>query len=65
MSIIGRRYYAESDGGPTWVGHYWSHQPKTYYVVDCDGLKGPLECDSLPEARKLADRLNRKAVPSE
>lgn len=28
------RYYAESDGDDTWVGHYTSHQAKTFYVID-------------------------------
>ncbi len=26
-------WYYESDGGRTWVGHYWSHQPVTHYLI--------------------------------
>lgn len=53
------RHYPESDGGPTWVGHYMSHQPKTYYVVDSLG-GDPIDCKSWKEAKAIADRMNQE-----
>lgn len=54
-----RRYYPESDGGDTWVGHYWSRQPKTYYVVDPMG-GDRIDCNSWKEASALAKELNER-----
>lgn len=31
-----KRFYVETDGGPTWVGTYTSYQPYTYKVVDAE-----------------------------
>lgn len=55
-----KSWYTESDGGPTWVGHYMSHQPKTYYVVNAD-TEERFDCESATEARNMADRLNNES----
>ena len=55
-----QRYYPESDGGDTWVGHYWSRQPKTYYVVDREGCDRVADCASWQEAVNMAARLNQE-----
>jgi len=49
-------WYYESDGGKTWVGHYWSYQPKTHYVTDREG--GRIDCRNKREAKELRDKLN-------
>jgi len=56
-----KRYYPEADGGDFWTGHYWSRNPKTYYVVDELG-GDPIDCESWVEAKKLAKRLNEERL---
>lgn len=55
------RYYPESDGGKTWTGSHWSHQPKTYYVVDSSG-GDRIDCKSWKEAKEKAHELNMQAA---
>lgn len=50
------QYYAESDGGGFWAGHYWSEQPKTFYVVNSEAQER-IECESMSRAEELARRL--------
>jgi len=56
-----RIFYAESDGGDTWTGSYWSKAPKQFYVVCPDGLQR-LDCPSMDSARALAEQLNKGHV---
>lgn len=59
------RYYPESDGGDTWVGHYWSRQPKTYYVVDSVTLdRVGDDCKTWREAKLRAEILNAQEAKS-
>ena len=56
------RYSAESDGGDFWTGRYWSRQAKTYYVVDnYDFNVDRIECETMNEARKLTDQMNKNS----